>query len=227
MAGTGMGDAAEVRKKLSHNFERINACYHESGHAISGLLNFIMIYSISVAAKHDRRTWDNLGTVHYEVLLDVEFIKENEQPVLFRRLLENEIQINYAGLAAEKIFYKEIVGTYHLPMIIKFGSYFDRDNAAELVKKYNLAPAGKKRHLLKKELYNRTQQELEQHWGDVKLLAHGLYKKNKLTFSDIKDILGKKSEYKEFWKKRLKEIETCFKRAKTAPDVVADIILSR
>lgn len=210
MANRGMGSLSEIRKKLSYDHELIATCYHEAGHTIGGLLNFFLISSVGIEVSRDKRSNKDLGYTHFEAVLDMDFVKNKD---LNYKLIIAEIYINYAGLAAEKIFYKDTCGTDKLPMVLKFGSYIDRNKVAELIKKYNLAPPGKKRHLFKKKLFNETQKSLELYWGDVKLVSHALFNKRTLYYSDLKEILIKKSKNRMFWKKHLKNIDTIFDSA--------------
>lgn len=211
MVNRGLGSISEIRKKLSYNHEYIATCYHEAGHTISGLLNYLVISAVGIEMPRDKRSSKDAGYTHFDYVLDPEDVKNSE---LSRKLLLSEIQINYAGLAAEKIFYKEICGTDKLPMVLKFGSYLDRDRVAEIIKKYDLAPPGKKRHLYKKKLFNETQRSLEEYWGDVKLISHALFARRKLYYSDLKELLIKKSSKRAFWKKQFKSIEVLFEAAK-------------
>lgn len=186
-----------VTQKLSQDYELISTCYHESGHTICGLLNFMKISAVTV--NYTAKSVE--GYTHYEIL-DTNF--DDEDIVEFLKLAE--ISINYAGLAAEKIYYKDICGSDKFPMMLRDGSSHDILTAADLIKKFNLAPPGKKRHLFKKKVARDLKKLLEEHWDAIRLVAHALYAKKKLYHSDLKDILTKKSKNKEFWKNRFKEI---------------------
>ena len=48
---------------------------------------------------------------------------------------------------------------------------------------------------------------LEQYWDDVTLVAHSLFNKKRLYYSDLKSLLCKKSKNKSFWKEQFKLID--------------------
>lgn len=191
-------------RKLSYDHEYIATCYHEAGHTITGLLNFLRISDVGIEMspnKHGKIA--DLGYTHYDCGLDFLTVEDSE---LVHNLVMNEINISYAGLAAEKLLYKDLCGTDKIPMALKRGSVIDRDGASELIRKYNLAPAGKKRHAFKKKVFSVVQKELAEFWPDVKLVAKALFKKKRLVYSDLKQILTRKSINKNFWKNRFKDI---------------------
>lgn len=222
MANRGIGNSLEVRKKLSYDHELITTCYHEAGHTISSLLNFSIVSSVGTEISKDKRSGKDLGFTNFECVLEVDVVKNKE---LLNKLLISEIHINYAGLAAEKIFYKDICGTDKLPMVLKHGSYMDRDRVSDIIKKYDLAPPGKKRHLYKKKLFLESQKAIENFWDDVKLVARNLFNRKKIYYSDLQQILVKKSRNKIFWKQRFKDISIIFEASKTNDEAfIIDIL---
>lgn len=186
-----------ITQRLSQDYELISTCYHEAGHTICGLLYFMKIPAVTV--NYTAKSVE--GYTHFETI-DSSFEDENISE--FLKLAE--ISINYAGLAAEKIYYKDICGSDKFPMMLRDGSSHDILTAADLIKKFNMVPSGKKRHLFKKKVARDLKHLLEEHWDAIRLIAHALYAKKKLYHSDLKDILTKKSKNKEFWKNRFKEI---------------------
>lgn len=222
MANKGIGSTSDIRKKLSFDYELITTCYHEAGHTISGILNYFMISEVGIEITKEGKKTIDAGYTNFFPPLEFEEINDEN---LFNIFLISEIQMNYAGLAAEKLFYKELCGTDQLPMFLKYGSYADRDRVAELIKKYNLAPPGKKRHSLKKKLFNESRWALEDYWPDVKLVSHTLFSKRKLYWDDIKNLLMRKSTNKTFWKKRFKDIDCIFEAAKTDDEHLVHSIL--
>lgn len=195
------------KKRLSHEFEIITTAFHEAGHVISGLLNMLKVQSVGIDAKIDRDKNKDLGYTNFLIAADFQCVEDAD---LFNELLIREIYVNYAGLAAEKLFYKDTCGTYNIPMIIKVGSYMDRDRCSELISTYNLAPPGKKRFLFKKKALSYSMRQLEESWSDVKLVAHALFRKKRLSYDQLKSLLIRKSEYKEFWKLHFKKINTLY-----------------
>lgn len=209
------------KDKLSHQFELIVTCFHESGHTITGLLNFIKISVVGVEVTEKIIPDKDLGYTDFIIVCDSETTADKN---LINYLLEAEILTNYGGFAAEKNFYKDICGTDKIPMIIRHGSYLDRDRVAEIIKKYNLAPPGKKRHSFKQKLFHKTQLLLEDFWADVKLIARTLFNRRRLNYEDLKKILIKKSENKVFWKQRFKDIELLFNSSDLSEDYIYNII---
>lgn len=192
-----------ITQKRSRDYELIALTYHEAGHCLFGLLNHIKI--TIVAVNSETNSSEDLGYTQYEIAE-----LEHRDAGVLNRLLMAEIGINYAGLAAECIYYKDICGSDKLPMMLKGGCSEDIKTAASLIKKFELAAPGKKRYAFKQKMLRDCKFLLEEHWEAVKLIAHSLYKHKKLTFSDLKNILTKKSSDREFWKTRFKEINLLF-----------------
>lgn len=208
MANGGSESLSNKEIKLSYDHELITTCYHEAGHTVSGLFNFMAIPTVSIdmARNYNSKTKKklNLGETLYHLPVSYEEIKDEN---LYHQVAISEIHINYAGLAAEKLFYKEICGTDQLPMALKYGSYKDRDSVSDIIKEFNLAPPGRKRHLFKKKALNDCMRDLAGIWEDVRLVAHALYRMRKLYHSDLQSLLCSKSKNKKFWKKQFRAIE--------------------
>lgn len=202
-----------ITQKLSRDYELISACYHEAGHTVYGLLNFIKIQAVAVNIF--AKNTDDLGYTHYET---IDGIFKDHNILEFLKLAE--ININYAGLVAEKIYYKDICGSDKFPMMLRKGCSEDILKAADLIKKFDLAPPGKKRYLFKKKILRDSKILLEEHWDAIKLIAHALYNKKKLFYSDLKDLLTKKSDNKEFWKNRFRDINLLFDSPETLDESV-------
>ena len=151
----------------------------------------------------EKRIW---GFTHFTCLTDMDL--KNEE--LSNKFIFNEICFRYAGLVAEKIYFKLISGSDKVPMFFKNGTEDDIAMASSIIKKYNLAPPGRKRYTYKKRLMKKKSIDLKSNWDDVMLIAHALFDKKKLNFVEIKDILTKKSKNKEFWKIQFKEIINLF-----------------
>lgn len=197
MGNKGKESVVSTTQKLSQDYELISTCYHEAGHTVAGLLTFMKIPAVTVSftAKSVE------GFTHYE-MIDQAITDEKINDYL----ILSEIYISYAGLVAEKIHYKEICGADKLPMILKEGSSPDISSAAEIIRKYNLAPPGKKRQQFKQKIFKQLDSDLKTHWDAIKLISHALYKRKRLNYDDLKEILTKKSKNKEFWKNRFKDI---------------------
>mgnify|MGYP003334228264 FL=1 len=191
---------SNIMKKMSHQYEMIALIYHESGHAITALLNNIQLSSVIVKPT-------NLsGITHYSL---AEYNVEDEN--LHKKILLSEISVFCGGLAAEKIYYKNITGSDIFPQVLKQGSWYDTSIISDIIKRNNLAPPGKSRKDFKNKIFKDTQDELDKYWDDVQIIAHALYKRKKLNFKDVKKILINKSKNKDFWKEKLKNIDLIFK----------------
>lgn len=204
MANKGIGSPNNIRKKYSYYHELITTCYHEAGHTISSICNFMPVSDVGVDIVIDKRTQKDFGYTNYDSALEYEKVTYEG---LLHYFVISEISILYAGLAADQIFYKETYGIDKLPKVLSQGYGSDTENIHAIVVKYNLAPPGKARYAFKKKLLNKTRKLLSPHWDDVKLLAHTLFRVKKLYWNDLKLLLTTKSKNKSFWKKQFKDIE--------------------
>lgn len=220
MAG-GAGTLENIRRKFARTHELIFVSYHEAGHAVYGLLHTMMIGPVYVfESKREKRIW---GMTHFESILDT---KDITNPDLISERLHSEICMQYAGLTAEKYHYKTMSGSDKFPMNLKYGSESDTSAAAVLIKQFNLAPPGRKRYAYKKKLIKETLCELQDNWDDVTLVAHALFNKKRLGFSELQDLLTKKSKNKSFWKEQFKTINYIFDNRDALDEKDLKIILS-
>jgi ATP-dependent Zn protease len=196
------------KARLSQEFDLITTAFHEAGHTISGLLNLMKVPFVCIDAKMDRSLNKDLGYTNFVIAADFRYVQDEG---LYKELLLREIYVNYAGLAAEKLLYKDICGTYNIPMILKVGSYLDRDRCSELISTHNLAAPGRKRYAFKKRALQKSIDQLEESWSDVKLVAHILFRKKRLTHDQLKAILTKKSEHKDFWKQHFRILNKIYR----------------
>ena len=187
------------RHKVSKSYETISAAYHESGHVICSLLHHIKVESASI--YEDKKIKQICGLT----IFNPYDIKKFNQS-LANYFLVSEININYAGLVAEKIFYKKISGSDKFPSFLKDGSSHDTKEAAKLLKKISFIAPGKQRFLYKKKLTNQLSILLESYWSDIELIAHTLIQKKKINFNQIKYLLLRKSNNKVFWRQKFKAI---------------------
>jgi len=191
-----LSSLSNIRKKQSYDYELIAQSYHESGHAVCALHNYMKVINVDVMNERS----NNDGKTEY---LSIEIEELGEEDIQ-KAILYFDLQIYYAGLVAEKLYYKDICGSDQFPMHLRIGSSNDLYNASEIIKKSNFAAAGKERFLFKKKVQKEVNDLLIKYWSDVKLVAHYLYKKKKLNFDELKNILTRKSENKDFWKTRFK-----------------------
>lgn len=200
-----VGSIHEVRRKMAKTHELISTSYHEAGHTIYCLLKFFKVDLVSIFENvKEKRIW---GKTIWEPISELSDIKE---PELFDIIIDNEICMNYAGLIAEKHHFKKTSGSDKFPMVLKNGSEEDTMEAAVLIRQYNLAPPGQKRYIFKQKLIKKTLNNINEHWDAVTIVAHALFEKKRLNFLDLKNILTKKSNNKEFWKEQFKMINFIF-----------------
>jgi len=195
------GSIKNIRKKFHTTHELISTSYHEAGHTVYGLLHHLKINSVWVF--EDKKTKRIHGFTQY----DPPDLSEIEDVKLFNDRLHAEICLSYAGLVAEKKYFKMISGSDNLPMFLREGSSNDFSEAAELFQKYSLCKPGRDRYNYKQKLIKQVGQELQEHWEDVSIISHKLFKSKRINFLELKSLLIRKSEYKDFWKKQFKELE--------------------
>jgi ATP-dependent Zn protease len=214
------GSIADIRKKFHQTHELISTSYHEAGHTVYGLLHFMKIQSVLVF--EEKKSKRICGFTHY----DSPSIIEIKDPDLFNERLHSEICLSYAGLVAEKRHFKIMSGSDKFPMFLRDGSSTDINYASILFQKYNLMDSGKKRYHYKQSLMREIDVELQDNWDAVTLVAHSLFKKKKLYFHDLRSLLSKKSEHKEFWKKQCLAIGDFYQNAGTLDEKELKSILS-
>lgn len=203
--------------KQAHDYALIAMCYHEASHSICALLNYINVESIYVMSEKNDH-----GKTSYEAYDPAKI----ESKYLAKILIMNEVQTIYAGTIGERIYYKEICGSDNFPMHLREGSSEDVSDAAALIHKNNLAEPGKLRFLFKKQLQLSAQNLLLQYWSDVRLLSHALYRHIELNGQELRQLLSRKSENKDFWRTRFKELKTIYAESKEIDErELKDILL--
>ena len=145
------------------------------------------------------------GTTYY---LSVD--QSNTDTETTGHLILDEVYMSYAGLVAERMHYKDICGSSRFPWVLKEGSSPDLKNASAIIKKFNLALPGKPRQELKRKVQQELTRLMTDHWDDLKLMAHALYKTKRLSYEDLKSLLTKKSKHRDFWKGQFREIGSLF-----------------
>ena len=206
-----------IVQKQNFDYNIISTSFHEAAHTIVGLINYIYIVDVSVA----KETGGD-GETNFNVYKNNEEIKD---PELYKLLLYTDLLQIYAGLVGEKLYYKDICGSPKLPMHLKSGSYLDVAEAAEIIRKNNLAAPGNATRLFKKQIQADIEKLLIEHWYAVKIIAHALYKKKKLQSEEIKLLLTRKIEQKNYWKDKFKKIKFIHSDNPPSEEVVKKIIL--
>lgn len=202
------GSITEIRKKITKTHELISTSFHEAGHTVYALLHLLRVSQVSIF--EDKKVKRINGSTEYNYPFEFDHCEDQE---LLKSLLIIEISECYAGLIAEKTLFKSISGSTQIPMFIIEGAWVDNKDAANIIKKYNLAPAGNKRYLFKQKIMRQVQSELFLHWNAVIAVAHALFKHKKLSYDDLKQILLKKSHNKQFWKEQFKKIDNYYGQA--------------
>lgn len=193
----------DYKIRLSKEFDLISTLFHEAAHTICCLKFYIKVDAVFVKFEQTDENKQAGGGTYYKHIVDTDFTKDD----FYYGCMYEEIKINYAGLAAEKLLYKKLTGSNSLPQLIKRGSKYDLDYINKIIKTNNLASPGKERTKLKADLFKETTDLLNENWEDLSLLAHLLFKKRRLEYVEIKKILIKKSVNKSYWKKQFKLIE--------------------
>jgi len=190
-------------KKLFHQqCYLISAAYHEAGHAIIGLLNFIKINSVESCIYKDRGIG---GNTTFEV-----YPSSSDNIDILKYFALAELKVYYAGAIAEKQLLKNISGANLSPFFFKWGAKDDVKAAATLIKEFQLVPPGKKRYDFKQKVIKETNKLINEYWDDITLLSQFLYNKKFITYDDLKKLLCSKSKNNKFWKKQFKNIDIIF-----------------
>jgi ATP-dependent Zn protease len=187
-----------VRKKFHSLHDLISTSYHEAGHTIYGLLHGMNVESVQVFENKKTKRIDGITYYNPPELDEI----QDEQLKL--ALAESEVCLCYAGLISEKKLFKSISGLDSFPMFLKNGSSTDIAEALSIIIKFNLAEPGLKRYQYKKKLIKKINQELTEHWDAVTAVAHSLNNKKRINFFELKELLIKKTNHREFWKQKFK-----------------------
>lgn len=209
MANNSVKSITDFKKKAYLIQELISTSYHEAGHTIYGLLRCMKIECVYVF--EDKKIKRINGFTYYNSPT-LEKIKDF---TLLSDRINAEIGLAYSGLIAEKYYFKIGSGSERFPIFLRQGSSNDTYFASKIIKKYNLSPSGKKRFLFKKKIIKDVQQELQENWNAVILVAHALFKNKKLSYLELKELLTKKASNKEFWKKQFEAISYQYDNAST------------
>jgi ATP-dependent Zn protease len=197
MLFTKIGSLYSVIKKQSYDYELIAMAYHESGHAVCALHNFMKVYNVNVMTPKNQE--GNTDCILY----DDNYTDDEE---LVKVFLIFELQMTYAGLLAEKMYYKDICGSDKFPMHLKQGSSDDIKSASKLIRRHRPVSPGRSTYLFKNQIQNDVEQLLTEHWDAVKIVAHALYQKKRLSYDELKYLLTRRTERKDFWKDKFKKI---------------------
>lgn len=211
---------SDVKNKIVYIHDLISTSYHEAGHTIYALLHLMKVLSVQIFPDEYNRI---SGFTNYEFIS----ISDIHDQLLTKYAINSELSISYAGLISEKYYFKTISGSDKFPIILNDGSSEDFALATKIIKQYNLAPPGKQRRILKQQLTDNVLQELQIHWDVVSLVAHELYKKKKLSYSEIRSLLINKSNNKKFWRIRLKELDNFYENYQRLDDTDLRLILNK
>jgi len=214
-----MANRTDSKNNAAFTHNLISTSYHEAGHTIYGLLHLAKIESVQVfPTKKDKVD----GLTHFDFLTSENLSSED----LINYAAISEICIMYAGMTAEKYHFKTISGSDKFPLFLKDGSSDDTKRAAELIKQYKLSQPGKLRYRFKKNLISKTLQELKSNWESVNCVAHGLFQKKRLYYSDLKKILSN-TENKKFWREQFKLIDRIYDNTGSIDEKFLRLTLTR
>jgi hypothetical protein len=206
-----------VAKQQANDYGLIATSYHEASHTIVALGHLIMVDMVNIIDSQE-------GYTHY----DIHNVDQAHDEKLKNILLMSEIKTFYAGLVGEKMYYKDICGSGKFPMHLKNGSSEDTSRASKLIRKYKLAEGGKNTFALKQEIREEVEKFLINHWEAVKTVAHALYKKKKLGPAELKYLLTRIPEDKDFWKEKFKTMKIIYdEKNDLSTKVVRSLISSK
>jgi hypothetical protein len=189
------------RLKDALELELILMSWHESSHAVVALCNNFEVCFVSV-----RNPTEKDGKTEFRTTAD-----DVKDPELHRVLIINELEAMYAGLIGERLLYRELCGTTKYPRHLQIGLSYDIKLASQIIRRHELAPPGKETALFKKNIHRKVEKILLDHWGSVKLIAHTLHKKRKISsFEELRLLLTRKSNEKEFWRDKLSKIKLIY-----------------
>lgn len=199
-----MNDISSIRKRFHSVHEKISTAYHEAGHTIIGLLYFMKITDVSVFTNKKTKRVEGLTFFTYP---PQNHIIDNN---LKKTIIESEIKFKYAGIISEQVYWEICTGTDILPFFLKEGSSSDIKSVSALISKNKITSPGKPRQRYKKAKMKETKQNVLTFWDDISLISHILFKKNKMSFSDLEKILTSKSSNKEFWITQFSKINSIY-----------------
>ena len=195
-------DLNEIKNRVFHTHDFVSTAFHESGHIIYALLSLFKVDSAFL--YFDKSSQRASGLTWYRAPLET--LDKNADV----NIVKSEICLKYAGLVAERYHFKKISGSDKFPLFLKDGSSEDTLSAAKLIKKHCLAAPGRLRYNYKKKLIAKTLKDLKNHWEEVTLVAHYLFKKKKISFFKLQELLTNQSNNKEFWKNQFYLIDQIF-----------------
>lgn len=207
-------------EKFTYIHDLLSTCYHEAGHVIFALLRLMKVQSVRV---YNTPTQQNVGYTYFDAFPAESFYDE----LIKYFIINSEICMRYAGVTSEKYYFKTISGSDKFPTFLRDSYSEDTKEAARLFRKFNIISPGKKRYKYKKNLLKNTLIELKDHWQEIILVAHILFKKKRLTYKILKNILTKKSNNTEFWKYQFRDIDNLYNCKRGIDEKEFKIILAR
>jgi hypothetical protein len=188
-------------RKNSNDYERIATSYHEASHAIVALSELMYVYQVGIIPDLEEK--GEVGQANWFIMTNHEY----KDPYLQKLIVMSELMAMMAGLVGERIYYKDICGSTKFPMSLKIQSADDMSKVAKLTRDNKIAEPGTAARALKKKIQQDAEVFLTDHWNDIKLIAHSLYKRKMLAFEDLKYILTRHSKNKDYWKEKFKKIK--------------------
>jgi hypothetical protein len=207
---------ASSMKKQAIDYSAIACSYHEATHTCIALYNHIFVPDVSIRIDGS----DAVGLTSFYLYKNGDILDQE----LKAMIIIAEIEMTYAGMIGEAVYYKETCGSDIFPRHLKSGSSEDIKNAQDLIRLNTLALPGKDTAALKKQIKKRVEGLIIENWASIKLLAHAIYKRKKLTYHDLKNLLCRKNP---FWKERFKETSLIHSDMKVPEEAEVKQILTK
>lgn len=176
----------------SKELQLVLTAYHEAGHAVIGLLNFVKTRGISIVPESGS---------YGSTLFDFVFPTKETPKQLSNALLASNLYLLAAGEIANNVLCEKL-GCKKAARLIARGGHDDRLRISKVIKDYKLAEPGRLRKELKAAINNKTRQFVETHWEEIVMLASFLLEHRKASFEDVKTCLLSVRGKKTFWKCR-------------------------
>lgn len=195
---------SNTKRKIAEDYTLIATCYHEASHAISALLVCSRVNYIDVIPKKE-----SYGEISVDDIIYF-YGKKSFSKELTLKVIKNRINMFYAGLIGETIYYKSICGSKKLPIYFKKSSSDDLSEITKLFNSNSIVKAGKERFEYKKLIEKNVENTLMKYWEDIKLLAIYAYKYKKINYKKIKKLLMNNSKNKNIWIDKFSKIEKLY-----------------
>lgn len=187
----------------AYDYQLIATCYHEAGHVVGGMFNYINVKAASIVMSGPIA-----GTMNSAYYDPIEVSSANVR----NALITARLCTLSAGPAAEKVYYNELCGLEKLPKQLSEGGKHDVITFNAIVKKFKLASNAAERKKIKDLIDRRVEKVLRTYWSDVKSIAHILYRDLNIEQEEIYASLLDGANH-SFWSERVDSIKDLYKVA--------------